>query len=130
MNDDIRDELIAITQHLIDAISAGDWQTYVDLCDPAMSCFEPEACGHLVEGMEFHRYYFELDKEETPTRATIATPHVRRLGDDVAVVCYVRLIQYIDELDQAETLAFNETRVWQRQGGHWRCVHFHRSSGN
>jgi len=29
------------------------------VCDPNMTCFEPEAKGHLVEGMEFHKFYFD-----------------------------------------------------------------------
>jgi hypothetical protein len=27
----------------------------------------------------------------------------------------------------ATTVSHAETRVWQRRGGHWRHVHFHRS---
>ena len=32
------------------------------MCDPALTCFEPEARGHLVEGMEFHKFYFDNGK--------------------------------------------------------------------
>ena len=127
MPDDLRDELIATTQHLLDAIAAGDWQTYVELCDPAITCFEPEAGENLVEGLEFHRYYFELDQEDSPVRTTISAPHVRCLGDDVAVVSYVRLIQCLDENESPQTLSFAETRVWHRHNGYWRNVHFHRT---
>ncbi len=55
----------------------------------------------------------------------MASPHVRLLGD-VAVVSYVRLIQWLDEAGHPVTSAFEETRIWQRQHG-WRHVHFHRS---
>ena len=127
MSDDLREELIATTQHLLDAIAAGDWQAYVEACDPSLSCFEPEAGEHLVESMEFHRYYFELDKDESPVRTTIASPHVRVLSDDVAVVSYVRLVQCLGDDGSPQTVSFAETRVWQRQNGHWRNVHFHRS---
>ena len=27
--------------------------------DPNLTAFEPEALGNLVEGLEFHRFYFE-----------------------------------------------------------------------
>lgn len=127
MNEDLRDELIATTQHLLDAIAAGDWKAYVELCDPSIICFEPEAGEHLVEGLEFHRYYFELPRDDTPVRTTISSPHVRQLGEDVAIVSYVRLIQRLDEEESPETLAFAETRVWHRDNGRWRNVHFHRT---
>lgn len=32
------------------------------ICDPGLTSFEPEALGNLVEGTEFHRFYFENGK--------------------------------------------------------------------
>lgn len=32
------------------------------ICDPGLTSFEPEALGNLVEGMDFHRFYFENRK--------------------------------------------------------------------
>lgn len=32
------------------------------ICDPGLTSFEPEALGNLVEGMDFHRFYFENGK--------------------------------------------------------------------
>lgn len=29
------------------------------ICDPHMTAFEPEALGNLLEGMEFHKFYFD-----------------------------------------------------------------------
>lgn len=29
------------------------------ICDPGLTSFEPEALGNLVEGHDFHRFYFE-----------------------------------------------------------------------
>ena len=29
------------------------------LCSPSMTAFEPEARGNLVEGMAFHKFYFD-----------------------------------------------------------------------
>ena len=27
--------------------------------DPQLTCFEPEARGNLIEGMDFHKFYFD-----------------------------------------------------------------------
>lgn len=32
------------------------------ICDPGLTSFEPEALGNLVEGTDFHRFYFENGK--------------------------------------------------------------------
>lgn len=119
-------ELLDLNQQLLDAIASGDWKTYAALCSPDLTCFEPEARGHLVEGMEFHRYYFDLERRGKPPHNCIASPHVRIMGD-VAIVSYVRLAQQLDAAGSPVTVATDETRVWQRQPGGWRHVHFHRS---
>ncbi|NLX99809.1 MAG: SnoaL-like domain-containing protein [Rhodopirellula sp.] len=121
-------ELIELNQRLLNSIAAGDWETYTELCDPTLSAFEPEARGHLVEGMDFHKFYFDLGAGTGPVNNTLSSPHVRIMGD-VAVVCYVRLVQRLDSMGCPVTTRGEETRVWQRQNGAWRHVHFHRSAG-
>ena len=118
--------LIDLTQELLDSVAEADWATYQKLCDPTLSAFEPEGRGHLIEGMDFHRYYFDLGPSDSPRNTTISSPHVRMMGD-VAIVSYVRLIQWIGEGGAPATSSFEETRVWERQGNTWRHVHFHRS---
>ena len=27
--------------------------------DPQLTCFEPEARGYMIEGMDFHKFYFD-----------------------------------------------------------------------
>jgi len=127
MSTDSTAELIELNQRLLDVIAEGDWEGYSTLCDPSLTAFEPEARGHLVEGMEFHRFYFELGGSGGPRNNTISSPHVRLMGD-VAVVSYVRLVQRLDENGRPVTVCGEETRVWQRQDGAWRHVHFHRSA--
>lgn len=121
-------ELLDLTQRLLDGIAAGDWNTYAELCDPTLTSYEPEARGHLVEGMDFHRFYFDSSPSDASTNTSIVAPHVRLLGEDVAVVSCVRLVQFVDPSGAAQTARFEETRVWQRQDGRWRHVHFHRSA--
>jgi calcium/calmodulin-dependent protein kinase (CaM kinase) II len=124
---DPRHEILTVNQRLLDSIAAGDWKAYEELCDPSLSAFEPEARGHLVEGMDFHRFYFGLGKPSGPRTTTMASPHVRVIGD-VAVVSYVRLVQKLDAAGEPVTVAGEETRVWHRHSGGWRHIHFHRSA--
>lgn len=90
------------------------------ICDPHLTAFEPESLGNLVEGMDFHKFYFEngklwsvlmgsirninvfhqlkvLGKNCKAINTTILNPHVHLLGDDTACIAYVRLTQYIDK---------------------------------
>jgi ketosteroid isomerase-like protein len=126
MADPLIEELLQLNQRLLESIARGDWETYQSLCDPSLTAFEPEAAGQLVEGMDFHRFYFELGGVQGPQHTTQASPHVRVLGD-VAVIAYVRLNQRLGADGTPTTTAFQETRVWQRRDGRWRHVHFHRS---
>ena len=118
---------------LLSAIAKGDWITYEHLVDDGLTCFEPEACGHLVVGTDFHRYYFRRHKEasaSSETNVTMVDENVRVVGD-VAVMAYVRLQQH-----DGKTSRFEETRIWQRKPDHagattpsgkWKLIHFHRS---
>jgi calcium/calmodulin-dependent protein kinase (CaM kinase) II len=124
---EIESELLALTRRLLECITDGDWATYHELCDPTLTAFEPEAPGQLVEGLAFHRFYFDLGGVRGKHQTTLCSPHVRILGD-VAVVCYARLIQKVGADGNPQTLTTTETRVWQRREGRWRHVHFHRSA--
>jgi calcium/calmodulin-dependent protein kinase (CaM kinase) II len=119
--------LLDLNARLLKSIQDGDWKTYAELCDPTLSAFEPEARGHLVEGMEFHRFYFNPERKARPANTTMSSPHVRMMGENAAVLCYVRLVQTVDDAGQAHTRRGEETRVWERRDGVWRHVHFHRS---
>jgi calcium/calmodulin-dependent protein kinase (CaM kinase) II len=123
----IMNELIQLTERLLQSIATSDWETYEQLCDPTLSAFEPEACGHLIEGMDFHRFYFELGGSGNPQQTTLVQPHVRMLGEDVAIVSYNRLVQSVGKGGDPVSSCSEETRVWQKQEGAWKHVHFHRS---
>uniref|UniRef100_A0A7N6AYA6 calcium/calmodulin-dependent protein kinase n=1 Tax=Anabas testudineus TaxID=64144 RepID=A0A7N6AYA6_ANATE len=58
-----KQEIIKVTEQLIEAINNGDFEAYTKICDPGLTSFEPEALGNLVEGTDFHRFYFENGKE-------------------------------------------------------------------
>ncbi len=128
MSDATTNELLALNRRLLESIATGEWATYEELCDPSLTCFEPEARGQWVEGMEFHHFYFKLGGAAGPVNITVSTPHVRLMGD-VAVISFIRLVQKLDAGGNPVTSRSEETRVWQRQNGRWRHVHFHRSVG-
>jgi hypothetical protein len=119
--------VLELNERLLLSITEGDWETYSELCDPTITAFEPEARGQLVEGMEFHGFYFDRGGISGPHNTTICNPHVRLL-DNVAVVCYVRLVQRLDDAGKPITVRGEETRVWHCEEGVWRHVHFHRSA--
>lgn len=123
-------EIIRATEQLVDAISTGDFDQYTKLCDPNLTAFEPEALGNLVEGMEFHRFYFDnlLGKQSKQQNVTILNPHVHLLGEDAASIAYVKITQFLDKVGIPHTQSAEETRIWHRRDGRWQNVHLHRST--
>jgi calcium/calmodulin-dependent protein kinase (CaM kinase) II len=120
------EQVLHLNRLLLSSIAKGDWKTYAELCDPSITAFEPEARGQLVEGMDFHRFYFDQGGIAGLHNTTMCSPHVRLMGD-VAVVAYVRLVQRVDDAGKSITVRGEETRVWRRTGSTWQHVHFHRS---
>jgi len=137
--------IINLTKQLLDAIANADWKTYTELCDEKLTCFEPEAAGTCVEGLPFHKFYFDFKVNRDalqaksgdsssvvrmPQQTTIAETHVHLLGSG-AVISYIRLIQKVDSKTGAPvTKKSLETRVWSEVNNKWKMVHFHRSEDN
>ncbi|KRZ68713.1 Calcium/calmodulin-dependent protein kinase type II alpha chain, partial [Trichinella papuae] len=129
-------EIIKLTEILLDAITRSDYDVYAKMCDPNMTCFEPESLGNLIEGMDFHKFYFDHKEVcfsgqlsgKMNCKTTLLNPHVHVMGDDAACIAYVRLTQYIDRNKEAQSQKSEESRVWWRRDGKWQCVHFHRSN--
>ncbi|XP_069379086.1 calcium/calmodulin-dependent protein kinase (CaM kinase) II beta 1 isoform X7 [Paralichthys olivaceus] len=122
-----KQEIIKITEQLIEAINNGDFEAYAKICDHGLTSFEPEALGNLVEGMDFHRFYFEnlLAKNSKPIHTTILNPHVHLIGEDAACIAYIRLTQYVDSQGRPRSSQSEETRVWHRRDSKWQNIHFH-----
>ena len=55
----LEEEIIEMTASLIDVINRGDYERYTQICDPALTAFEPESLGNIVIGMPFHKFYFD-----------------------------------------------------------------------
>ncbi|KAM8858436.1 calcium/calmodulin-dependent protein kinase type II subunit gamma isoform 18-T18 [Spinachia spinachia] len=122
-----KQEIIKMTEQLIEAINNGDFEAYTRICDPGLTSFEPEALGNLVEGMDFHKFYFDnlLSKNSKPVHTTILNPHVHLIGEEAACIAYIRLTQYMDAQGRPRSCQSEETRVWHRRDAKWLNVHFH-----
>ncbi|XP_061566025.1 calcium/calmodulin-dependent protein kinase type II delta chain-like isoform X2 [Cololabis saira] len=123
-----KQEIIKVTEQLIESINNGDLDEYKRLCDPGLTSFEPEAFTNLVAGIDFHRFFFDnaLSIRKQPIQTILLNPHVHLLGDEAACIAYTRLTQYMQG-HMPRTMQSQETRVWHRRGGRWQNVHFHRS---
>ncbi|CAG5127974.1 unnamed protein product, partial [Candidula unifasciata] len=93
-----KQEIIKLTEQLLQAITSGDYGEYTKLVDPQLTSFEPEALGNLIVGLDFHKFYFDhvLSKNNKPVNTSILNPHVHLLGEEAACIAYVRLTQSID----------------------------------
>ncbi|KAA8579212.1 hypothetical protein FQN60_000034 [Etheostoma spectabile] len=112
-----KQEIIKITEQLIEAVNNGDFEAYAKICDPGLTSFEPEGLGNLVEGMDFHRFYFDnlLSKNSKPIHTTILNPHVHMIGDDAACIAYIRLTQFVDLQGHPRSSQSEETRVYESE---------------
>ena len=121
--------ILSLNQRLLDFIAAGDWEGYASLCCPSLSCFEAEARGAFVQGLHFHKIYYDHGDAAEDRRAYMSEPHVRFLaGGRVAVLSYVRLVQKFKQGQGHSTVRVEETRVWEKKGASFLLVHFHKSN--
>ncbi|KXJ26352.1 calcium/calmodulin-dependent protein kinase type II delta chain [Exaiptasia diaphana] len=122
-------EIIRLTQELLTSVTSGDYVTYTKLVDPHLTAIEPESRGNMVEGLDFHKFYFDnFFPTKQPINTTVLSPHVHMLGPNAACISYIRLSQRILPNGYPDTQQSEETRVWQKKNGSWVNVHFHRSS--
>ncbi|XP_076327093.1 calcium/calmodulin-dependent protein kinase type II delta chain-like isoform X3 [Tachypleus tridentatus] len=124
-----KSEIIRMTELLIEATNNGDFERYTKYCDPQITAFEPEALGNLVEGVDFHKFYFNSvsGRNCKHINTTVLNPTVHLLGEDSACIAYVLLTQYVNKSGTVYTEQTKETRVWRKVDGKWQNVHFHRS---
>jgi len=119
-------ELLALNQKLLDSIVNGDWKTYTDLCDPALTAFEPEANGQLVQGLDFHSLLISSSNAAAPAPSHDVLTS-RASSGRFAVLAYVRLTQSLEAGGNPVTSAVAGPRVWERKPSGWKHTHFHRS---
>lgn len=125
------EDILAVNQKLLDSIASGNFEVYKELCADDLTCFEPESCGLVVQGLGFHKYYFDLGatrpKPTMTNNITMSNPHIRWLGNDAVVLSYTRLDQVLGGDSKPLTKTTGETRVWEIRNGALVHVHFHKS---
>lgn len=122
--------IVKQTQKLLDAIVNKDWKIYQQLCDISLTAFEPEGMGTLIEGLSFHKFFFDNGTAVSTgsIQVSIQNPRVRLIsGMSCAIIAYVRFIQKVDSNGKITMSRSEETRVWEKKGSEWKHVHFHRS---
>ena len=122
--------ILTRNQEMLESVVTGDWAGYATFCAEDLSCFEAETVGHLVEGLPFHQFYFDLPNDggvmPPAVTVTMSRPHLRWLSDSAVVLSYTRLTQRLQN-GEAITASCCETRIWQERNGRWLQVHVHRS---
>ena len=120
-------ELLEITWRMLEAIHTGDAETYAELSSSDLSCFE-DVCPYRVDGLEFHLALIRRMAQHPdlrPARFDLLSPRVQVYGE-TGIVTYTRLLTF-DTGGAPRWTTCNETRVFVRQDGAWRMVHFHRT---
>ncbi len=112
-------------ESLLSSIQRADVPSYRRLVSDTLTCFEPETQGNRVDGVEFH--IFQTEGQEIPGRfhLELVDPVIRVYGD-AAYASYTLLVSR-DDAGTVTNTAMNETRVFAREHGDWKMVHFHRS---
>lgn len=90
------EQLLALSKELIEGIARWDYETYKRLCAENVTCFQPEAVGTCVEGLGFHKWFFDNfgDSNAAPRNQTLSAPKV--------------WLMMIDECNAKEWISANE----------------------
>lgn len=121
------EEVMVANRSLLAAIRNRDFQTYKKLCDPALLTFCKEGGTQLLTGLDFDQFTLSNVPMCTAENITLVNPQVQLLGDSAACICYIRINQIINKAGQQSTTECKETRVWEKKGEDWKCVHVHTS---
>lgn len=119
------EELKQILMKLLHGIRTGDVDTYKELVSKSLSCFEPETQGHNVDGLAFHLFFMEHSKIKDPYHLEIVNPIIRVYGD-TGYTAYTLIQNKLKDGNYVITQV-NETRIFNKENGKWKMVHFHRS---
>lgn len=117
-------EIYDITIELINAIRKGDVEKYKLLSSERLTAIEPESNGNIIEGLDFHIFFLE-NRSPFEYHLELLNP-VIRINKDSAYIAYTLINSTLIE-DDFELQSFNETRIFFKEDGNWKMIHFHRS---
>ncbi len=114
-------EILRLTEALLEAFDTNRFDLYSRFCDPTITTFEPETLGQnpyicmciciycfiqnqpvvlgqLLEGLDFHKFYFDNGSgmgygNYSKCSSFVLRPHVHLMGEEGAVIAYTRLTQ-------------------------------------
>lgn len=119
--------ILDLTQKLLDSIAKKDWESYINLIDEKVTSIEPDSSNNFIEGMDYHKFYFDLPNGRINIiKENIIQPNLRIYGE-MAIICYKRLTQIFTDDKRCESKCCSETRIWRKTGNNWKLVHTHRS---
>lgn len=118
-------EIYQITLDLLHAIRRGQVDMYRELCSPSLTCIEPETSGNVVEGLDFHLFFLSHINKKLEYHIEILNPIIK-VFNDTAYISY-SLLSNIYENSSFNLKTVFETRIYNKENGKWRMVHFHRS---
>ncbi|MCY3414233.1 MAG: nuclear transport factor 2 family protein [Candidatus Heimdallarchaeota archaeon] len=118
-------EILDILKRMLYGIRDGGEEVYKELVSESLTCFEPETQGHNVDGLDFHLFFMRTSKQQHPYHLELVDPRIRVYGD-TAYTAYT-LLQNTYTPDGYKIKKVNETRIFHKEDGKWKMVHFHRS---
>jgi ketosteroid isomerase-like protein len=110
---------------LLHAIEKAEADTYRQLVSEKVTCFEPETSGAQVRGIDMHLFFVGNSTAPDHYFFDIIDPTFNVCGD-MAYAAYTFLLAEIVNGETTSTTE-NVTRIFQREQGVWKMVHFHRS---
>ena len=110
---------------LLDAVQQADLETYSKLVSEEVTCFEPETKGHLLRGIGLHHFFVENSHPVKRYHIELIDP-VLRVSEDMAFSAYTL---HLTEMEgESDTIKVeNVTRIFHKEAGDWKMIHFHRS---
>jgi len=126
-----RQEIIALTETLIQASDNGDVDAYVRMTDPNGTAFALEGLGVLVDSPDYMKNILDQVSANRNFKYVASHLHntmVHLLGEDSACISYIKLTQFFEKSGLVGHCSkVEETRVWHKKDGKWLCVHSHTS---
>ena len=110
---------------LLHAVEKADVETYRQLVSNEVTCFEPETGGAQVKGRSMHLFFVKNSIVPDQYFFEIIDPTFKVYGD-AAIAAYTFLLTEISDGETAISTE-NVTRIFHREQGVWKMVHFHRS---